>query len=120
MVTIIGVKESQKENGEVFYKLKLQGGVEMVQSKSSGKMYLTARTCYISTTFDGETCKRLIGTQLTGAVEKVQTEPYDYTVPDTGEVISLDYSWEFSPIEPEAKAANQENKELAGTEKMGW
>lgn len=120
MVTIIGVKESQKENGEVFYKLKLQGGVEVVQSKASGKMYLTARTCYISTTFDGETCSKLIGSQLAGTVEKVQTEPYDYTVPDTGEVISLDYSWEYSPVEPVAKVASQESKEMSGTEKMGW
>lgn len=99
MVTIIGFKQGQTEDGKIFHKLQLQGGVEAVQSKGSGKYYMTARTCFIPSTFDEETCKKLIGTIMKGTVEKVVTDPYDYTVPETGEVISLDYQWQYQPVE---------------------
>ena len=120
MITIVAFKQSQKENGEVFNKLKIQGGVELVQSKESGKFYMTARTCYISTTFDEQTCKSLIGTSMTGTVEKVPAEPYDYTVPATGELISLTHRWEYSPIEPANPVVQKKRDDLIVTEEAGW
>lgn len=120
MVTIIGYKESQKENGESFFKLKLEGSAELVQSKETSKFYLTTRTCYISTTFQEETCKKLLGTEMAGTIEKVEVEPYDYTVPATGEVITLHHSWEYSPIEPENQLAKQKTDEQVAKQEMGW
>jgi hypothetical protein len=49
----------------------------------------------ISTTFDEDTCKSLIGEEIPGSVVKVETDPYEYTVQDTGEVITLSHRWEY-------------------------
>lgn len=120
MVQIISVKESQKENGDLFYKLKVQGGAELVQSRESGKYYLTARTAYVSTTFDKSTCEKLVGTEMAGTVEKVACDPYDYTVPDTGEVITLSHRWEYCPFEPENPVTVKQAVQQAPTQEMGW
>jgi hypothetical protein len=112
MVTIIGYKPVEKEDGSVFFKLQLQGGAEAVMSQSSNRWYLTARTCSITTTFDEETCKRLIGSSLKGTITKVESDQYDYTVPETGEVISLTHRWEYDPFglteESESKSSKKE------------
>lgn len=63
------------------------------------RSYATARKCTMSTTFDEATCKQLIGKHMPGSIKKVEAEPYEYTVPKTGQVITLDYRYEFSPEE---------------------
>jgi hypothetical protein len=97
MVTIIGYKLSQNAEGKDFVSLKLQGGVEAIQSQQSGRFYLTAKTCYISCTFDEPTSKGLVGTTLNGKVERVPCEPYQYTVKETGEVMTLTHRYEYLP-----------------------
>jgi hypothetical protein len=106
MVTVIGYKPVEKEDGTVFFKLQLQGGAEPVMSQSTGKYYLTARTCSIPTTFNENECKRLVGTNLQGSIIKVQTDEYDYKVPETGELISLTHRWEYDPY----GLASEDNK----------
>lgn len=95
MVTIVDYKSYQKEDGEKFYGLIVQGGIEAVKSQESGKTYLTARTARVSCTFNEATCVSLIGTQLPGSIRKVEVDAYDYTVPDTGEVLELTHRFEF-------------------------
>lgn len=95
MVRIIGYKKRETEEGKEFFVLEIQGGVSMVKSKTSGKLYVTANKATISSTFDEETCKALIGTELEGRVEKVPSEPYEYTVRETGEVITLTHRFEY-------------------------
>lgn len=97
MVKIIGVKVSENNDGKEFISLKLQGAVEVMQSQQTGKAYLTARSCFISTTFSLETAQALIGTEIPGNVERVHSEAYDYTIKETGEVISLSHRYEFVP-----------------------
>ena len=97
MVKIIGTKHSENSNGKEFLSLKLQGGVEAIQSQQTGKFYLTARTCLIPTTFNLEQAKALIGSEIPGNVERVSSDPYNYTIKETGEVISLSHSYEFVP-----------------------
>lgn len=99
MVKVIEVKQSQNTTGKSFISLKIQGGIEAVQSQQTGKLYLTALTCYIATTFDEATAKSLIGTQLPGTVQRVESEPYEYTIKETGEVVTLSHSYEYSPNE---------------------
>lgn len=96
MVTVTSFKTKQNDEGKSFCSLQLQGGIESVKGKS-GRHYLTARTCWISTTFSEETCRSLVGTTLPGKVAKVPCEPYEYTAKDSGEVITLDFSWEYQP-----------------------
>ncbi len=99
MVKIIAVKQSENKEGKAYVSLKLQGGVEAIQSMQTGKLYLTTRTCFIPTTFDEATAESLIGTQLPGTVKRVESEPYEYTVKETGEVITLSHSYEYTPEE---------------------
>jgi hypothetical protein len=98
-VKIIEIKTSESNSGKSFVSLKIQGGVEAVQSQQTGKMYLTFRTCLLPTTFSEEVAKSLIGSQLPGAVQRVACEPYEYVVKDTGEVIMLSHKYEYVPTE---------------------
>lgn len=99
MVTIIGVKLSENTEGKSFVSLKLQGGTEAVQSQQTGKFYLTAKTCYIPSTFSPVEAEALVGSKIPGKVLRVATEPYAYTIKETGEVISLAHSYEYHPDE---------------------
>lgn len=97
MVRIVDYKTRENELGEAFFALILEGDVEMVKSESSGRFYATARRCSIPSTFNEETCKQMIGQQLLGTIERVDTDPYDYEIPETGELISLAHSYEYRP-----------------------
>lgn len=95
MVRIINYQQRQTEDGKEFFVLELQGGIEMVKSAQTGKFYVTARKATISSTFDELTCQSLIGTEIPGKVEKVSCEPYDYTIKETGETITLTHTYEY-------------------------
>ncbi|WP_183147884.1 hypothetical protein [Chryseobacterium nematophagum] len=99
MVTIINYKERQKEDGTSFYLLEVQGGIEMVKSQSTGLYYATLQKAFIPSTFNETTCKALIGTQMKGNILKVECDPYEYTVKDTGEVIMLHHKFIYSQQE---------------------
>ena len=94
MVTISDYKLRESLGGKPFYALILQGGMELVQS-STGGSYLTARNVSLPTTFDEVTCQSMIGGQLPGSIQKVETEPYEYTIQETGEVITLSHRYEY-------------------------
>ena len=95
MVSIVDYKSVEKENGEEFLMLVLQGGVEPVKSATTGKMYFTARTVKVPATFDEATCKSLIGAQFEGTIIKVPSDSYEYTIKETGEVIKLKHRYEY-------------------------
>ena len=95
MVTIVDYKSFEKENGEKFHCLVVQGGLEAVKSKQTGKTYFTAKTVKVPTTFDESTCLGLIGEKISGVVKKVETDSYDYTVRETGEIIQLNHRYEY-------------------------
>lgn len=95
MVRIIDFVKKQNKDGEEYFLLVLQGGFQVVKSKESGRYYATMKQVTLSTTFDEGTCKGLIGEHIPGYIAKVETEPYEYAVPDTGEVITLSHRWEY-------------------------
>lgn len=95
MVTITDYKTIENEIGESFNVLVVQGGLQTVKSKVTGRNYFTAKTANVSCTFDEATCKGLIGQQIDGHVKKVEVDPYEYTVPSTGEIITLSHSYRF-------------------------
>jgi hypothetical protein len=104
MVRIVNYQKRTTEEGKVFFTLELQGGIEIVKSQETGKSYMTARKANMSCTFDELTCQSLIGTELPGSVRKVECEEYEYTIKDTGEVITLSHRFEY--VEQEAPANN--------------
>jgi hypothetical protein len=99
MVRITNYQRRVTEQGKEFFTLELQGGIEIVKSQETGKSYLTARKATMSCTFDELTCQSLIGTELPGAVKKLQCEEYAYTIRETGEVISLSHRYEYVETE---------------------
>ncbi len=88
-------KTYQREDGTEFHSLVVKGGVEEVKSKETGRVYLTIRKARVSCTFDEDTCNDLIGTTLPGKIEKVKVDPYEYAIPDTGELMTLSHRYEY-------------------------
>ena len=97
MVTVTNYHLRESKEKKSFVTLELQGDIELVQSMQTGKFYATTRKCSIVSTFDEATAKNLIGKQLEGSIQRVECEPYDYTIADTGEVIQLMHRYEYSP-----------------------
>jgi hypothetical protein len=111
MVRISNYIKRTTEQGKEFLTLEVQGGVEIVKSQETGKNYMTARKASMSCTFDELTCQSLIGTELPGSVKKVECDAYEYTIKDTGEVITLNHRVEKSKstIEDFMSNANVKN-----------
>lgn len=103
MVTIINFKERETDDGKTFFVLEAQGGIEMIQSKATGNFYATAKKAFIPTTFDENTCKALIGTQVQGEISKVECEPYEYVNKESGEVIMLSHRYVYVQKVSESK-----------------
>lgn len=95
MVKIVSYKTYQRENGKEFYALVVQGGIEAVKSKTTNRNYLTVKEARVPCTFDEEMCKSLIGTELDGRIERIETEPYEYINKETGEIMILTSRLEF-------------------------
>ena len=100
---MIIVKDYHVREGEQgqYISLELMGDIEMVQSSNTGRFYATARRCFVSSTFNEVIAQRMVGKEMSGRIVRTQCEPYEYTVPETGEVIMLAHSWSY---EPESKA----------------
>lgn len=97
MVTIIDFSKRTNQEGENFVALIVQGGIDFVASKTTGRFYATARRCSMPSTFDEKTAQALIGQQVPGTIKKVPCDPYEYLVQQTGEVVMLNFHWEYSP-----------------------
>lgn len=96
MVTVIGVQTRKNSKNEEFSLLVLQGGIEVVKSKQTGKQYFTAKKCAIPSTFDAQTAQSFVGSKMPGVIEKKPCEPYEFTIKETGEVIELDYVLQYN------------------------
>jgi Ca2+-dependent lipid-binding protein len=104
-VTIVDYKQRFNEDGEPFNALILEGELTMVQSTVSKNFYATAKRTSISSTFNDERCKQLIGTQIPGTIEKVECDPYQYVIPETNEEITLRHRYEYRPESQERMEA---------------
>lgn len=103
MVRIVNYNERNSEDGSTFYALEIQGGLEFVKSQETGNFYATARKSSITSTFDEETCKALIGTEIPGIIVKQECDPYEYTIKETGEKITLTHKYSYIPDAPSDK-----------------
>jgi hypothetical protein len=101
MIKIISANVRESRKGQ-FVSLELMGDIELVQSQKTGRFYATAKRCFIGSTFDLEIAKGLVGQQLPGTINRVACEPYEYTLPENRQVISLAHTYAYVP--PEGKA----------------
>ena len=101
MVRVTNYESRTTQEGKQFFVLVLQGDLELVQSSETGKMYATVKKANLPCTFDELTCQALIGKELAGAIEKVECEPYEYTNPNTGELLVLNHRYEYVAETPQ-------------------
>ncbi len=115
MVRIIGYQQREKEDGTSFFVLELQGGVEMLLSKETSQFYATAKKAYVTSTFDETTCKALVGSEISGSIEKKEVQPYTYVVKEIGEELILTHRWVFVPEHKEVQQEQPANQLMADT-----
>ena len=96
-VKIVDFAKRTNGDGETFNALILESDITMVQSKETNRFYATAKRTSITSTFDEATCRRLIGKEMPGEIIKQPCEPFEYTVPETGEVVELSHRYEYIP-----------------------
>jgi hypothetical protein len=97
MVTVTNFLERQRKDGSSFVVLEITGGLELVQSSSSGNFYATIRKCTIPSTFSVEIAKTLIGTQISGDIVRVEVPAYEYVNKRTGEIMTLQHGYSYRP-----------------------
>lgn len=112
VVKIVGFKTFERKNGSEFCALIVQGGIEAVKSKETGKTYFTARKVNVSCTFDEEMCESLIGEDFPGSIQKVEVDAYEYAIPETGEIVTLTHSYQYVSEEENVVNNNVVEKEL--------
>ena len=105
MVTITKHFQREDAEGNPYSMLEISGEMEILFSKATGMPYATNRKCSMPATFPAEVCMSLLGKQISGSIKKIDCEAYDYTVPETGEVIRLEHRWQYAP---ETNGANEE------------
>jgi len=115
MVRIVNYLKRQAEEKD-FFVLEVHGGIEMVMSQSTQKYYATSKKAYVSSTFDEVTCKALIGTEMPGSIVKVDCAPYEYTNKDTGEIFTLNHTYQYAPQEGVLSKEEKAIQNLLGDE----
>lgn len=95
MVKIVDFVQRTNKEGKKFFALIIQGGLELVKSHQSGRYYATAKRASVTSTFDEATCRSLIGQEISGSVQRVETEPYDFVAQETGEIVTLNHRWVY-------------------------
>lgn len=97
MVTVTNFSVRERADGTTFISLELTGGLELVQSQTTGSFYATVRKCSIPSTFDEDVARSLIGQQIEGDVVRVPVPEYQYVNKRTGEVLTLQHSYAYRP-----------------------
>jgi hypothetical protein len=97
MVKVINAHQREGKNGS-FVSLELQGDIVMIQSQATGRFYATAKCCFVFSTFDLMTAQSLIGKEIQGTIERVESDPYDFVIKETGETIKLAHSYAYVPF----------------------
>jgi hypothetical protein len=97
MVKVTGYNIRERKDGTTFVTLELTGGLELVQSETTGKFYATIRKCNIPSTFSEQIAKMMVGTEIEGEVVRIAVDPYEFVNPKTGELITLQHSYAYRP-----------------------
>jgi hypothetical protein len=100
MVTVTNFQQRSSTEGKPYFALELQSDdLEFIISQTTGRHYVTARKCWISSTFNEAMCQKMIGKSMVGSIAKVECQPYEFTIPETGEVITRQHRYDYSPTE---------------------
>ena len=97
MLTVTNYKKRVSKEGKEYLTIEVQGGLEMIQSQVTGRFYATVRKSSVTTTFGEDVAKALIDSQIPGKIVRVESDPYEYTIQNTGEIVTLNHRWEYQP-----------------------
>lgn len=95
MVIVTDYALRENNLGEKFIALILNGGVETVKSRTTGRFYVTSRKCSIPSTLSEDHAKSIVGTKLPGSIDRVPCEPYSF-ITDSGEEIEIDFTYQYT------------------------
>ena len=79
--------------------LSSQGGIEMVCQKNSVAIMPQPSRQASQAHSMKPLAKALVGTKLPGKIARIRCDPYEYTIKETGEVITLTHRWAYNPNE---------------------
>ena len=97
MVTVKAALLRGEGKEKSFVALELTGDLELIQSQNTGRFYATTRRCFIPSTFDIKTAEQFVGKQMPGKIVRVDSDPYDYVIHETGETIRMAHTYEYHP-----------------------
>jgi len=98
MVKIIDAQTRvNSKTKEEYNVIVLLGDVQVLNSKSSGKFYLTAKRVTLPTTLDQNQAKELVGTTLPGVIEKVDCPEYEIKMPNSNKKVKITHTFQYSP-----------------------
>ena len=112
MVKVKNAFLREGKEGKSFVSLELTGDLELVQSQNTGRFYATTKRCFISSTFDLETAQSFIGKSMPGKIVRVICDPYEYKLPESGEMLLLGYSYQYQPDDMPAQPISLPEVEL--------
>lgn len=110
MLVVSGFKQTENKEGKPFCQLILQGELELIQSKVSKRFYASAKICTIASSFSPEICSSLIGRTIPGSIKKVECPEYEYKIPGSTEILTLNYRWDYVPEDREMEEQVFEKK----------
>jgi len=95
MVTVKSYFLNQSADGKTYVCLELIGEIEILISEKTGKFYADVKKCKIPTRIDEATAKLIVGREIPGSIVKKECAAWDYTIPATGEVITIHHRYEY-------------------------
>ena len=112
MVSVKNYLVRLRKDGTEFVVLELVGGLEMIKSNTTEKFYATMKKCSVPSTFDEETAKLVVGSQLPGEIVKNECDPYEFVNKRTGELMMLNYTYAYQASVNEVAVGNTRVTEL--------
>ncbi len=97
MITVKNYHIRKGDDGGEYISLELTGDVCFVQSHVTGRFYAAAKRCFMYAALDEPTAEALVGSKMPGSIERVACDPYQFTIPQTGELVSLSYTYQYVP-----------------------
>ncbi|MCE7043953.1 hypothetical protein [Dyadobacter sp. CY312] len=100
MLTITSYSNrTSSQDGSQYFALELTSDEPEIVMSATGRYYVTTKKCSMSSSFPESVCKVMLGKQIPGSIAKVECEPYEFTIQETGEVITRHHRYEYQPVE---------------------
>ena len=97
MVTIIGLEKKTNLKTKASYSVLLvQGSAQVLRSKASGRVYISAPRASVPCALDEVQAKSLVGQTLPGEIQRIECAPFEVKLP-TGKKVKISSTFLYSP-----------------------